>query len=412
MKSVFTIVCLMLVVVTSSFAQEEPKWVKELNDLQAQVNQYRQEKNWEKTLKGLDRMKKLFYEQPETEREKHWGAKEIGAGFYYNYACYSSLTGKRSKALQAFEKYTQYVVDKKTEVNLLHINSDTDLDPIRKNKKFIEYMEKIKLYGDYVQKLKDASSYWNGTTPEAIRFRYMEPNDSNLVFLRQHYKLDSIAGAGDELSKIKNLLHWVHEVVRHDGGSYNPEIKNTHAMIELCKKENRGVNCRMMAQMLTEVYLSMGFKARFVTCLPRDFINDCHVITTVYSCTLNKWVWVDPTFDAYVTDENGTMLSISEVRSRLRKDLELRLNDYANWNHQIKQTKEDYLDRYMAKNLYYIECMEESRYNAETKEDGRTYRYYVLMPYKELDKETSSISRMSIRSADEEWFWQSPYENM
>ena len=168
----------------------------------------------------------------------------------------------------------------------------------------------------------------------------------------------------------------------------------------------------MMAQMLTEVYLSMGFKARFVTCLPRDFINDCHVITTVYSCTLNKWVWVDPTFDAYVTDENDTMLSISEVRSRLRKDLELRLNDYANWNHQIKQTKEDYLDRYMAKNLYYIECMEESRYNAETKEDGRTYRYYVLMPYKELDKETSSISRMSIRSADEEWFWQSPYENM
>lgn len=412
MKSVFTIVCLMLVVLTSSFAQEEPKWIKELNDLQAQVNQYRQQEDWENTLKGMDRIKKLFYAQPETEREKHWGGKDIGAGFYYNYACYSSLTWKRSKALQAFEKYTQYVVDKKTEVNLLHINSDTDLDPIRKNKKFIEYMEKIKLYGDYVQKLKDASSYWNGTTPEAIRFRYMEPNDSNLVFLRQHYKLDSIAGAGDELSKIKNLLHWVHEVVRHDGGSYNPDIKNTHAMIELCKKENRGVNCRMMAQMLTEVYLSMGFKARFVTCLPRDFINDCHVITTVYSCTLNKWVWVDPTFDAYVTDENGTMLSISEVRSRLRKDLELRLNDYANWNHQIKQTKEDYLDRYMAKNLYYIECIEESRYNAETKEDGRTYRYYVLMPYKELDKETISISRMSIRSADEEWFWQSPYENM
>ena len=412
MKRVFTIVCLMLVVATSSFAQEEPKWVKELNDLQAQVNQYRQQEDWENTLKGMDRMKKLFYAQPETEREKHLGSKDISSGFYYNYACYSSLIGKRSKALQAFEKYTQYVVDNKTEVNLLHINSDTDLDHIRKNKKFIECMEKIKLYGDYVQKLKNASPYWNGTTPEAIRFRYMEPNDSNLVFLRQHYKLDSIAGAGDELSKIKNLLHWVHEVVRHDGSSYNPEIKNTHAMIELCKKENRGVNCRMMAQMLTEVYLSMGFKARFVTCLPRDFINDCHVITTVYSCTLNKWVWVDPTFDAYVTDENGTMLSISEVRSRLRKDLELRLNDYANWNHQIKQTKEDYLDRYMAKNLYYIECMEESRYNAETKEDGRTYRYYVLMPYKELDKETSSISRMSIRSADEKWFWQSPYENM
>ena len=117
----------------------------------------------------------------------------------------------------------------------------------------------------------------------------------------------------------------------------------------------------MMAQMLTEVYLAMGFKARFVTCLPRYLIGDCHVITTVYSRTLNKWIWVDPTYDAYITDENGTMLSISEVRSRLRNDQELYLNDYANWNHQSKQTKEYYLYYYMAKNLYYLECMEESR---------------------------------------------------
>ena len=109
----------MLVVATSSFAQEQPKWIKELNDLQAQVNQYRQQEDWENTLKGMDRMKKLFYAQPETEREKHLGSKDISSGFYYNYACYSSLIGKRSKALQAFEKYTQYVVDNKTEVNLL-----------------------------------------------------------------------------------------------------------------------------------------------------------------------------------------------------------------------------------------------------------------------------------------------------
>ena len=100
----------------------------------------------------------------------------------------------------------------------------------------------------------------------------------------------------------------------------------------------------MVAQMLTEVYLAMGFKARFVTCLPKDYVSDCHVITTVYSNTLNKWLWVDPTFDAYVMDENGTMLSIAEVRERLREDKPLQLNDYANWNHKSKQTKEYYID--------------------------------------------------------------------
>jgi len=413
MKKVFTMVCLMFLVVTSSFAQEEqPKWVKELNDLYAQVNQFRQQKDWSKVLNGMDKLQKKFYAQPETEREKHLGSKDLGSNFYYNYTCYSSLAGKTSKALKAFEKYTEYFTSKKEEANLLLISTDTDLDPIRNNKKFIACLERIKPYGDYIQKLKDASSYQEGTAPEAIRFRYMAPNDSNLVFLRQHYKLDSIAGAGDELSKIKNLLHWVHEVVRHDGSSSNPKIKNTHAIIELCKKENRGVNCRMMAQMLAEVYLAMGFKARFVTCIPREFINDCHVITTVYSCTLNKWVWVDPTFDAYVTDENGTMLSISEVRSRLRNGQELRLNDYANWNHQNKQTKEDYLERYMAKNLYYLSCIEDSRFNAETLEKERTNRHYILMPSKELDKEIEGIGRIYIRFSDETWFWQSPYENL
>lgn len=413
MKKLLATIGLMFLMFASSFAQEEqPKWIKEISDLNAQVNEFVNQENWAKALASMDKMHKMFYAQAEAEREKHLGSKDIGSNYYYNYACYSSLMGKKSKALQAFEKYTQYIESGKEETNLPHINKDTDLDPIRNEKRFIACMEKIKQHGDYIQKLKDASSYKNGTAPKAIRFRYMEPNDSNLVFLRQHYKLDSIAGAGDELSKIKNLLHWVHEVVRHDGSSYNPKIKNTHAIIELCKKENRGVNCRMMAQMLTEVYLSMGFKARYVTCIPREFINDCHVITTVYSCTLNKWVWVDPTFDAYVTDENGTMLSISEVRTRLRNGNELRLNDYANWNHQNKQTKEDYLERYMAKNLYYLSCIEENRHNAETWEKGRIYRHYILMPHKELDKEVKGIGREYIRFADEEWFWQSPYINM
>jgi hypothetical protein len=241
----------------------------------------------------------------------------------------------------------------------------------------------------------------------------MSPNDPDLVRLREQFKLDSVAGAGDEISKIKNLLHWVHNAVPHDGSSNNPTVKNTIAMIELCQKEDRGVNCRMMAQMLTEVYLAMGFKARFVTCLPRDFVSDCHVITTVYSNTLDKWLWVDPTFEAYVMDENGVMLSIAEVRERLRTDQPLQLNEDANWNNKSKQTKEYYLDTYMAKNLYYIDCMEWARFDAETaseEKDNSYYRYISLMPYDKINSESSAIGWNNLRVCDDEWFWQSPYE--
>lgn len=271
-------------------------------------------------------------------------------------------------------------------------------------------MERLGQWGDYKQKLKDAKGYYRGTLPVGMKFRYMSPNNPDLVRLREKFNLDSVAGAGDEISKIKNLLHWVHNIVPHDGSSDNPEIKNTIAMIELCQKEERGVNCRMMAQMLTEVYLAMGFKARFVTCLPRDYVSDCHVITTVYSNTLNKWLWVDPTFEAYVMDENGVMLSIAEVRERLRNDQPLQLNEDANWNNRSKQTKEYYLDRYMAKNLYYITCMDYARFNAETVTEGQTYRYIALMPYDEINSQTNSIGWSDLRVADDEWFWQTPYE--
>lgn len=400
--------CMMIAFAASASAQQ-PKWVDRFHALEQQADEYREQQNWLKLSDCMEQQKKLFYAQPEAERVEHFGSKELDGSFYYNLTCFSALAGKEKTALSAFEKYTSLAEDGKVEVDLIHISTDTDLTSIQNHKRFQNCMERMKPLGDYVAKLKKASSYTKGNAPEALRFRYQAPNDSNLVRLRQQFNLDSIAGAGDELSKIKNLMHWVHETIRHDGYSRNPEEKNALAMIELCRKENRGLNCRMLAQVLTEVYLSMGFKARFVTCMPRDLFGDCHVIATVYSCTLDKWLWVDPTFDAYVTDENGTMLSVSEVRRRLRNDEELRLNDYANWNNRRKETKENYLYNYMAKNLYYIACMEESRFNAETWEKGRSYRSYVLMPFKELDKEIDGIGREYIRFSDEQWFWQSPY---
>ena len=352
MKRYITIILIMVAFVAPLFSQEpNPTWVTKMKAFDGKIKTYQEQKKWVELSDCMNEQLELFEAQSVEDRVKYFNMEEIYPGFYYNLACYSSLAGKVSRALKAFEKYCQCVVERKTEVDLGHIQTDSDLNNIRNHKRFIACMERITPFGDYIGKLKKASPYNNGMAPGTLKFRYMAQNDTNLVFLRQHYNLDSVAGAGDEISKIKNLLHWVHEVVRHDGSSANPTERNTHAIIELCKKENRGVNCRMMASMLTEVYLAMGFKARFITCMPRDFINDCHVITTVYSCTLNKWLWVDPTFDAYVTDEHGTMLSIAEVRERLRTDKELRLNDYANWNHQSKQTKESYIDSYMAKIL-------------------------------------------------------------
>jgi hypothetical protein len=153
--------------------------------------------------------------------------------------------------------------------------------------------------------------------------------------------------------------------------------------LEICKKESRGLNCRGLALVLNECYLSMGIKSRVVTCLPKDSLKidqDCHVINSVYSESLKKWLWIDPTFDAYVMNEKGELLSIEEVRERLISDKSLILNPDANWNNQSTQTKENYLENYMAKNLYILECHSSSEYNMETSSEGKTFNYIRLLP--------------------------------
>jgi hypothetical protein len=79
-------------------------------------------------------------------------------------------------------------------------------------------------------------------------------------------------------------------------------------------------------------------------------------------------------------NEKGELLSIEEVRERLISDKPLILNPDANWNNQSAQTKENYLENYMAKNLYILECHSSSEYNMETSSEGKTFNYIRLLP--------------------------------
>ena len=174
--------------------------------------------------------------------------------------------------------------------------------------------------------LKRAAKYNSNDFRVIPKFTYQSEDNPNLQSLRKHYKLDSIAGQGNEFSQVKNVLHWLHNLVPHDGQHGNPEIKNAESMIAVCKRENRGLNCRGLAITLNECYLSLGFNSRYVTCLPKDSLKtdqDCHVINTVYLNSLGKWVWIDPTFNAYVMNEKGR----SEER-RVGKECRSRWSPY------------------------------------------------------------------------------------
>jgi hypothetical protein len=329
----------------------------------------------------------LIYEKLSAD-EKKQSSYDL-SNIYYNLTCIYSLLDNKTSAILHLKKAIDAGYN-----NYGHVQLDTDLDNIRNEKGFLELNNKLKRTGDYLSILKRADKYNLSDNRPLPTFSYQSSENPNLVTLRKGFNLDSISGKGTDVLKILNLMHWVHDLVPHDGNHGNPEVKNAVSMIQVCKKDNRGLNCRGLALVLNECYLAMGIKSRIVTCYPKDSLNidpDCHVINSVYSESLKKWLWIDPTFDAYVMNEKGEMLGIEEVRERLIEDKTLILNPDANWNNQNSQTKEGYLQNYMAKNLYMLECPASSEYNMETDRETKTMSYIRILPLEYFNQKPDKV---------------------
>lgn len=322
-----------------------------------------------------------------------------GKAFYrYDKACILALTGKKKQALAALE---QSVNDGyKDYVNMLN---DNDLASLRKDKKFQTLL--VVVAGRSSLGVLRKSAPYGKEEGKEPPFSYQSPESKTLRMVREYFNLDSVAGTGDELSKIINLLHFAHDNMEHDGAHRAFVEMDAIDLYNYCKATGRGINCRQLAISLCEMYLAMGMPARYVTCMPADPRDtECHVINSVWSSQLGKWLYIDPTMDAWVMDENGTMLSIAEVRQRLIDGSPLVLCETANWNHEIPQTKEHYLEQYMAKNLYYFDCIKASRFNPESDYRGFDQSAYIkLVP-------VGFVGGVSISESttDAELFWAEP----
>ena len=269
------------------------------------------------------------------------------------------------------------------------------------NAHFKALLEQVHKNCDFISVLKQSAPYAPNTR-EYPAFAYQAPTDSNLVRVREYFKLDSIAGSGDDLSRIKNIMYWLHDAIRHDGPSSWPSCDcNAIDLYELCRREGRGLNCRGLALILNELYLACGIPSRVLSCMPKasDVDTECHVINVAWSRSLNKWVWMDPSFAAFVSDENGLLLHPGEVRERLRQDQPLVLNEDANWNHETEQTVDYYLKEYMAKNLYWFNTHLRNEYQMEGK--NGTHPPTIRLTPKGTGVGTSQTN-------DDAYFWQAP----
>jgi hypothetical protein len=251
-----------------------------------------------------------------------------------------------------------------------------------------------------------------------VRFHYADSSDVNLKLLRDTFNLDSVAGYGTEIDRIINLTKWVYELTGHANNPDFPKELNAFTLIHMATVEDRTINCYMKTIILNEVFLSMGFYSRQTHLLPHSHEKDeSHFITSVYSQTLGKWLWMDPDFGVYLADEEGNILGYTEIRRRLisgKPLIEHDLNTAQSrlskvWDSFISWTEAADYQWYLSKNIFKVRCQQISIFNQRSKPDKV---YFELIPdgYREELLNTSEMTERGkiIYINDEQLFWQAP----
>lgn len=323
---------------------------------------------------------------------------DLRASIHYNLACGSARLHHNSEALA----YLGVAVGEGFK-NWLTLSNDADLANLRKDPGFLLLADRVQKVGDHLAILRRFAAYSTKSGPKPT-FTYQSSDSPELVAFNKAYGLSSIAGEGTSFDKGLRLMHWVHAQIRHDGSSKNPQPMNGPYLLQVCKAEGRGLNCYGLAVILEEACLSVGLKARMVRCWPLAQDDpDCHVVNAIWSEAHGKWVFLDPTNDAWVADQKGDPLSLQEFRERLIADKPVKISEGANWNGQPIVPKE-YFD-YMEKNLVRIACPLSSvfGYNSLPKAE----RPFVTLDSMALDRPTYEQSSGLIVK-DPVVFWAKP----
>lgn len=241
----------------------------------------------------------------------------------------------------------------------------------------------LKEFDFYYRKLLEYTSYEVSNESDHLnKFTYQLKSSKELVQLREKYKLDIIAGETDEINQLKNLTRWLNS--RHPHGNVAPpKVCNALAVLEQSDDKQVPMNCYVLATVLNEIFLSLGFQSRRVHCRSYDAYDlDSHVVTAVYLRTLGKWVFFDPSWSCFITDDIGAMLSLEEFRDRISNNLPVWVN-----GEPVETEWSQFYKGYMAKNMFWFYCPIDSEYDNGILHEGNKQKYALLLPEKYMPLE-------------------------
>lgn len=224
----------------------------------------------------------------------------------------------------------------------------------------------------------------------------------------------------DEIETFRNATNWVSQILLSDKEA-KIEPVSSYELISKVKEGAWAANCYAHAVVLNDVFHLLGYKGRYVFCMPVDYhFTDNHVVNLVYSKQLRKWVLFDAAQNLYYTDDAGTVLDICELRKYFIEDkpIHVELLD-AYWSELKKKESIMFQKKvliYMMKNVYRFHCFQNSIMDRLAKE--REIIHYHLVPINYMSTPfirtfydiESAVKHKEIYSSDEDKFWKTPEE--
>ena len=227
-------------------------------------------------------------------------------------------------------------------------------------------------------------------------------NEARAQEIRDYFQLDTLyPDNATTWEKAVAIGKFVSSNIPHANQRKWPNDVNAIGLWEYIQDVEPAFNCRLHSIFAFELFLSTGIKARYITCMSQDKDDpDCHVVDEVWLPELNKWAMVDTDMGGhYVTDKNGTPLSLKEMREHYISGEKMLMHPAFG-----KAQKDNDYYAYMAKNTYWFSCWGSLSYFQEDyKVQGIDRNSYVnLIP---SGYSPYGIDEGYIVTTDAEKFW-------
>lgn len=228
-----------------------------------------------------------------------------------------------------------------------------------------EYNEMSKQYLDiYCGILFNNQTFQNGSD-EQIVYNFDCPE---FAILKSKYQLEQIAGHGSDYKRAKRLLHYLAPKLTHSSFYDNHIPCNALDLLEYSlNNPKQGINCLNKSKILEECCLALGIYARRVRLMPYspyDFDN--HVVVEIYDRNSQKWIMLDPTTDGLFVDNEGTPLSVFEMRNKFANAEFITYVRSTDSLKDLQKLREKYIaqNAYICKNLFYFYIDKDSTFGA------------------------------------------------